>query len=104
VGRNCGFSLPPAHSTSAITLLSSSLVFDGRTWEGRQVDTGIPQGSPVAPILFVTYPSGIFDEVEAAVPGILGLSFVDDISWWVEGMNDEEVAAKLSVRIMGVRR
>jgi len=60
------------------------------------VDTGIPQGSPVAPILFVTYLSGIFDEVEAAVPGVLGLSFVDDISWWVEGKNDEEVAAKLS--------
>jgi len=27
------------------------LVLDGSTGEERQVDTGIPQGSPVAPIL-----------------------------------------------------
>jgi len=71
------------------------LVLDGRTGEPSQVDTGIPQGSPVAPILFVTYLSGIFDEVETAVPGIRGLSFVDDISWWAEGNDDGEVASKL---------
>jgi len=66
--------------------------------QNRRGKTGghrIPQGSPVAPILFVTYLSGIFDEVEAAVPGIRGLSFVDDISWWAEGKDDEEVATKL---------
>ena len=34
--------------------------------------------------------------MKAAVPGIHTLSFVDDISWWAEGKNDEEVAAKLS--------
>jgi len=60
------------------------------------VDTGIPQGSPAAPVLFVTYLSGIFDAVEAAVPDVHGLSFVDDISWWAEGKDDEEVAGKLS--------
>jgi len=72
------------------------LVLDGKAGEASPVDTGIPQGSPAAPILFVTYLSGIFDKVEAAVPGVHGLSFVDDISWWAEGKNDEEVAAKLS--------
>jgi len=50
----------------------------------------------VAPILFVTYLSGIFDKVQAAVPGIRGLSFVDDISWWADGADDKVVAAKLS--------
>jgi len=72
------------------------LVIDGRTGKANKVDTGIPQGSPAAPILFVTYLSGIFDKVEAAVPGIRGLSFVDDISWWAEGADDVAVAAKLS--------
>jgi len=48
------------------------LVIDSKTGEGRQVDTGIPQGSPVVPILFVSYLSGIFNKVEAAVPGIHG--------------------------------
>jgi len=72
------------------------LVLDGETGEEHPVDTGVPQGSPAAPILFVTYLSGIFDEVERAAPGISGLSFVDDIGWLAEGKGEEEVAAKLS--------
>jgi len=71
------------------------LVLDGKTGEASLVDTSIPQRSPATPILFVTYLSGILDEVEAAVPGIRGLSFVDDTGWWADGENDEEVAAKL---------
>jgi hypothetical protein len=59
------------------------------------VDTGIPQGSPAAPILFVTNLAGIFDEVERAVPGIQGLSFADDIAWGAKGKDEEEVATKL---------
>jgi len=72
------------------------LVLDGITGKANSVDTGIPQGSPAAPVLFVTYLSGIFDEVEAAVPGIRGLSFVDDIVWWADGVDDKAVAAKLT--------
>jgi hypothetical protein len=56
------------------------LVLDGETGDASPVDTGIPQGSPAAPILFVTYLSGIFDEVERTVPGVKGLSFADDIA------------------------
>ena len=72
------------------------LVLDGETGEDYQVDTGVPQGSPAAPILFVTYLSGIFEVVEQAATGISGLSFVDDIGWLAEGKGEEEVAAKLS--------
>jgi len=72
------------------------LVLDGQTGQANPVDTEIPQGSPVAPILFTTYLSGIFDKVEAAVPGIRGLSFVDDISWWADAADSKAVAAKLS--------
>jgi len=44
-------------------------------------------------VLFATYLSNIFDEVERAVPRGKGLSFVDDIAWWaVEGMDDQAVA------------
>jgi len=60
------------------------------------VDTGVPQGSPAAPILIVMYLSGIFDVMEQAATGISRLSFVDDIGWLVEGNGEEEVAAKLS--------
>ena len=58
--------------------------------------TSILQGSPAALILFVTYLSGIFDEVERAVPGVKGLSFVDNIGWRVQAGNEEEIAAKLA--------
>jgi len=43
-------------------------VLGGEVGEANPVDTGIPRESPAAPILFVMYPSGIFDEVERAVP------------------------------------
>jgi len=73
------------------------LVLDGETGDENPVDTGVSQGSPVAPILFVTYLSGIFDEVERTAAGISGLSFVDNIGCWAEGKNAEEVAGKLSL-------
>ena len=72
------------------------LVLDGKTGKANPVDTVIPQGSPVVPILFTTYLAEIFDKVEAEVPGIRSLSFVDDISWWAEGADSRAVAAKLS--------
>ena len=83
-------------AVSFMTGRQIKLVLDGETGEASQVDTGIPQGSPAAPILFVTYLTGIFEEVEAAAPGVRGLSFVDDISWWAEGVEDSEVAARLT--------
>ena len=42
------------------------LVLDGEVGDPNAVDTGVPQGSPAALILFVTYLSGIFDAVEQA--------------------------------------
>ena len=71
-------------------------MLDGEARDISPIDTGIPQGSPVAPILFVTYLYGIFDEVERAVLDVQGLSFADDIGWWVKDENEEEVAAKLA--------
>ena len=70
------------------------LVLDGETGDENPVDTGVLQGSPAAPILFVTYLSRIFNEVERTATDISGLSFVDDIGCWVEGKNAEEVAGK----------
>jgi len=53
------------------------------------------RGSPVAPILFTAYLSGVFDHMEEACPGIQGLSFVDDVAWWAEGKSEKEVAEVL---------
>jgi len=75
------------------------LLLDGKTGKASPVDTGIPQGLPAALVLFTTYLSGIFDRVETAIPGVQGLSFVDDISWWAEGADAGKVAAKLSAAV-----
>jgi len=40
---------------------SVRLVLEGREEEEHEVETGVPQGSPVAPILFTAYLSGIFN-------------------------------------------
>jgi len=37
---------------------------DGKEGDGMDVETGVPQGSPVLPVLFVIYPSGLFGQVE----------------------------------------
>jgi hypothetical protein len=69
---------------SVMTDQQVKLALGDETGEANPVDAGIPQGSPAAPILFVTYLSVIFDEVERPVLGIKGLSFADDIAWWVK--------------------
>jgi len=51
------------------------LVLEGREGGEHGVETGIPQGSPVAPILFTAYLSRVFDHVEEACPGIRGAFF-----------------------------
>jgi len=60
---------------------------DGKEGESMDVETGVPQGSPVSPVLFVKYLSGLFGKVEAEEKecGSEGISFVDDVAWVVEG-------------------
>ena len=58
------------------------------------METGIPQGSPAVPILFVTYLSRIVEEVERECEGVRALSFADDISSWAEGKTEEDVACR----------
>jgi hypothetical protein len=54
------------------------LVIDGHAGEESPINSGSPQGSPVSPILFVLYVRLLATAVEAAIPGVKGLSFVDD--------------------------
>ena len=70
-------------------------MLEGREGEEYEEKTGVPQGSPVAPILFTAYLSGIFDHVEEACPGVQGLSIVDDVAWWAEGKSEKETAEAL---------
>ena len=61
------------------------IVLDGEAGEANPVDPGVPQGSRAAPILFVTYLSGIFDTMEQAVPGARHLRSIVRGREWVVG-------------------
>jgi hypothetical protein len=55
--------------------------------DSMDVEMGVPQGSPVSPVLFVIYISGLFGRVEEKEKECEsdGISFVDDVAWVVEG-------------------
>jgi hypothetical protein len=55
------------------------LVIDGRTGETHDIKAGLPQGSPVSPVLFILSISAIFEWLELRHPKLQAISFVDDI-------------------------
>ena len=61
------------------------LVIDGYTNPKQKAETGIPQGSPVSPILFLIYISGMGSQIEERLPGITCISFLDDLGFLTSG-------------------
>jgi hypothetical protein len=57
-------------SASLLTSRSTALSFDGRTDQQRPITTGIPQGSPASPILFLLYLHPLFDTLRDSHPGL----------------------------------
>ena len=49
---------------------TTALAFDGEREELQPMQTGIPQGSPISPILFLLYLKPLFDELECKYPSI----------------------------------
>jgi len=58
------------------------------------VEAGVPQGSPVSPILFAIHTAGLIKWVEEGVQAE-GLSFVDDLGWVATGNDVNQVDEKL---------
>jgi len=68
------------------------LRFNGMDSEKITIDAGIPQGSPISPILYIFYNADLLD-----IPGNDGSSwgFIDDIAYGVQGESDEQNAEEL---------
>ena len=70
-------------------------MIDGHDNKERAIETGIPQGSPVSPILFLIYISGVFDSVTETSPDIMSLLFVDDLGFIASGYSVKEITKAL---------
>lgn len=52
----------------------TNLIIDGKITEPRRVDSGIPQGSPITPFLFLIYTSSLYNKIREAGAHVVGYS------------------------------
>jgi len=71
------------------------MIIEGNAMERHPVEAGVPQGSPVSPILFAIYTSGLIKWVEEYVSEAERLSFVDDLGWVATGSDVNHVVSIL---------
>ena len=71
------------------------LVIDAHDNKEREIENGIPQGSPVSPILFLIYISRVFDKVSETSPFVTSLLFVDDLGFIAAGNSVKEIVKVL---------
>jgi hypothetical protein len=70
---------------SFLTERTMALSFNGRTDIQWPVATGIPQGSPASPILFLLYLRPLFNSLQLHHPNIWSPSYIDDIALVAQG-------------------
>jgi Reverse transcriptase (RNA-dependent DNA polymerase)/Endonuclease-reverse transcriptase len=64
------------------------LAFDGEREPMQAIDTGIPQGSPTSPILFLLYVRHLFDTIIVRHPRARVPSYIDDVALVVQGNSE----------------
>ena len=81
--------------SSFLSNRTAQLVIDGFTCPIREVSAGLPQGSPLSPVLWIIYIYALLKKINKTFPDRINISFVDDISITAEGKDAEEVAKLL---------
>ena len=66
----------------------SHLSFDGEISEEFHIRTGVPQGSPLSPILFLLYIASLYEELQREHPQLLLVGFADDTNLMAVGYSE----------------
>jgi hypothetical protein len=74
---------------------STKLYFNGTTSDSISIPVGIPQGSPLSPILYMFYNADLLDITEHQ-SNTVSLGFIDDIVYGVERATDKGNARKIT--------
>ena len=72
---------------------STQLQFNGAKSERIPAPVGVPQGSPLSPLLYMYYNADLLDI--APQHRATGLGFIDDIVYGVQGSTDKENASRI---------
>jgi len=79
---------------SYLTGRTTSLAFDGKTAPTRHVTAGVPQGSPLSPILFILFTSPLYQALRHH-NGIITLGFADDTNLLASGRTTRSCCYRL---------
>jgi hypothetical protein len=79
---------------SFLTDRTASLSFDGEMTPLRHVSAGVPQGSPLSPILFLLYTASLYTQLQEH-PGLVAVGFADDLNLLAFGKDTQESSCYL---------
>lgn len=68
----------------------TTIAINGRYTPAFDVQSGIPQGSPISPILYLFYNADLLNIFEETSAKATGLGFVDDVNILAYGLSTEE--------------
>jgi ribonuclease HI len=73
----------------------TSIAIDGFRSPAYQINTGIPQGSPLSPILYLFYNADLIDECNNT-PEAMSTGYIDDVGILAWGRTTEQTCGRLS--------
>jgi len=73
---------------------STRLLFNAVESEEICTNAGVPQGSPISPLLYMFYNADLL-EIPGDRSGVLSLGFIDDIAYGIQGESEERNAREL---------